>query len=498
VRPRRGNRGGKEGLTRRDFLGSALYSSSSLLLTPPILHGLLCRRAQAEGLTSWEGQYGLIHLHLSGGAGIWSWWAGKDATGALMPLNTLPKHATSTSVLSAPNGLFSGFGAPMYHMLNSTDASSTFTQSLLAQVSEANRPRIALCPVALRSQDDNVAANFSGVVPAANYSGLRGRVADSAGETASASGNNTVAMAINPLASRLNPGSVSEIINAAAWSRTFLNDGQAAHTLLAKGIQDLTVAQGGRLGSSPGAGAIQAMLAANATELVARVVPPSGTAPDDMNPANDAEMRRIFGATNTGIANAANFANSANAADIRVSVIYNVLKGTLGASAMMLGGYDYHGDAGTSTRQRDALAGVLVGQILEAAAALGPTTNRGLVLYITTDGGLAATERTGILTTESYWAGDRGQLSGAAIFVVNGAGLPTQVRTFFGALDPSNGQVDDDLVVGGTDKRGAAVLMANWLALNGKLDRLEAVLSMAGLTRAEIEKIRAEGMMFQL
>lgn len=154
-----------------------------------------------------------------------------------------------------------------------------------------------------------------------------------------------------------------------------------------------------------------------------------------------------------------------------------VLDGYLGAGTILLGGYDYHDGSRASGDARDFELGQLIGAIMETAAQKG----KDVVVYVLTDGGVAANQTIDNSTGGGGrfgWAGDSGQRSSTFMMVYKKDGRPSvrnqkrQIGYF-----KSNGAVEGAaLLTSNSVVNTSKAMVANYLALHGKEGTLEAVI----------------------
>lgn len=146
-----------------------------------------------------------------------------------------------------------------------------------------------------------------------------------------------------------------------------------------------------------------------------------------------------------------------------------VLDGYIGAGTIVLGGYDYHDGSRASGDARDFELGQLIGAIMETAA----QKQKDVVVYVLTDGGVAAGQTTDNSVGgggKFIWSGDSGQRSATFMMVYKKDGRPF-IRTankrqigYYktnGAVEGSAGLTSNSVV--NTSK----AMIANYLALHG-------------------------------
>lgn len=153
-------------------------------------------------------------------------------------------------------------------------------------------------------------------------------------------------------------------------------------------------------------------------------------------------------------------------------IVKLVLDGYIGAGTIVLGGYDYHDSTRTSGDARDFELGQLIGAIMETAA----LKQRDVVVYVLTDGGVAAATTTDS-TGKFIWTGDSGQRSSTFMMVYKKDGRPLirgtnrQIGYF-----KANGSVEGAaLLTSNSVVLTSKAMVANYLALHGKEGNLANV-----------------------
>lgn len=169
--------------------------------------------------------------------------------------------------------------------------------------------------------------------------------------------------------------------------------------------------------------------------------------------------------TNTGVRNRAK------------PIVKMVLDGYIGAGTILLGGYDYHDGTRASGDVRDFELGQLIGAIMELAA----RKQKDVVVYVLTDGGVAAQETADNSAGgggKFIWTGDSGQRSATFMMVYKKDGKPFMRKSnrqigYYkanGAVEGAAALTSNSVV--NTSK----AMVANYLALHGKEGNLDTVL----------------------
>ncbi len=173
----------------------------------------------------------------------------------------------------------------------------------------------------------------------------------------------------------------------------------------------------------------------------------------------------------------ANITNQ-NIRDRSRPIVKLVLDGYIGAGTIVLGGYDYHDGTRASGDVRDFELGQLIGAIMQTAA----QKNKDVIVYVLTDGGVAAGQATDNSAGgggKFIWAGDSGQRSATFMMVYKRDGRPF-IRTankrqigYYktnGAVEGTAGLTSNSVV--NTSK----AMVANYLALHGMEGKLAEVI----------------------
>lgn len=180
----------------------------------------------------------------------------------------------------------------------------------------------------------------------------------------------------------------------------------------------------------------------------------------------DTDATTVFNRiTNTGVRNRAK------------PIVKLVLDGYIGAGTIVLGGYDYHDGSRASGDVRDFELGQLIGAITELAA----VKRKDVVVYVLTDGGVAAgntVDNTAGGGGKFIWTGDSGQRSATFMMVYKRDGKPFMRKSnrqvgYYKA----NGSVEGAaLLTSNSVVNTSKAMVANYLALHGREGTLETVL----------------------
>jgi hypothetical protein len=158
-------------------------------------------------------------------------------------------------------------------------------------------------------------------------------------------------------------------------------------------------------------------------------------------------------------------------------IVKLVLDGYIGAGTIVLGGYDYHDGTRASGDARDFELGQLIGAIMELAA----VKRKDVVVYVLTDGGVAAQETVDNSTGgggKFIWTGDSGQRSSTFMMVYKKDGKPfTRKSNRQLGYFKANGAVEGAaLLTSNSVVNTSKAMIANYLALHGNEGTLESIL----------------------
>lgn len=476
-------------ISRREFLQELSFTAFTV---SPILSGLLSHRlANAAVLTAPVSP--IVHLHLSGGWGHHGTFVGGLASGAMISRTTMNAHGIASGFGNPTPGagILTNFGAPIYD-----GTISAFTAGLLASLSPEAQANVRIVNVMCRSKNDSDDVNY-GLLPMISKLGSVGRIGSTAGFSNSESGNGVNPLISDPAAQRLVVGKMSDIISAAAFSKTLAAHGQGLLEKLSRSMVDLANARVRSRSRNEREKQFSDVMKGSFQEASARVNPTNGTAAADLNPKRDASVQVPFGLTATTDPNeetSNGFLNSSDVTLRQAAMTKAVLDGNLSAVAFRLDGYDYHQVAQSTTNPTNNRAGTLVGRILQAAH----NKQKPVGIFLTTDGGLSANGAFNTTDPSSpQFSGDREEFSGSAYIFYAPSGSPGQKSKQLGAVDPMNGQVLGNTPVG-TDRLATAAVFYNHLLLTGNRSAAEELLELAGFSRQEIDAIRAMPAIFQL
>lgn len=472
----------KNGMTRREFMHQCALPTMTAMTLSPILEGLL-RSEQALAAGAPPNIFPISHINLAGGWGFNGTFVGKTSDGNIVSRTTMQQHGIAAGFGDpVATGLITDFGALMYPTTVSTFAAGFMSIINAASDPAALKSKIRMVVYHTESPDDNTAGNKSGLAPILANAGVQGTLASMAGTSTSASGNGTAALATSLAAQNLTVNSAGDVLNAIAFSRVLSNHSATMQQMIANAINSLG---GNRLNNVTGtnAGSFQNAGSSALGDFVAKANPSAGI--DVLNPTMNAAVATIWGLTaNTA---SSTFVNRSDRASVQATMAYALLNGYVGMAAYGMGGYDYHGQTFTSTKNMDNNAGIMAGRMIATADALGKPH----AIWLTTDGGLSA--KAGFDPTnnnDNQWAGDRSKYSGAALIVYFPSSTPTQNVTNVGDVDATNGQLNPSAATATVDM-ATAHMFYNLALLGGNPDVAVKQLLASGYSQAQINAIVA-------
>lgn len=179
--------------------------------------------------------------------------------------------------------------------------------------------------------------------------------------------------------------------------------------------------------------------------------------PDAVNAALDSDVQQVFGTLNTGVKR-----QTATMAKL-------LLDGYVGVATVSKGGYDYHNKTRSTGENRDFEVGEIIGQIFSLAA----RKRKNIMVYVLTDGGVAAREdidNSNDGRGKYTWTGDSGQRSSAFMMIYRDSARP-ELRTGrrqIGHFKESGGVENSAMVTSNSSVNLAKAIVANYLSLHGE------------------------------
>lgn len=183
-----------------------------------------------------------------------------------------------------------------------------------------------------------------------------------------------------------------------------------------------------------------------------------------VNPSTDASISTAF-------PNLANDGTQQTAA----SVAKMVLDGLAASGTITMGGYDYHSGNRTDGDAADRLAGEVIGRLIQAAS----LKNKPLVIYVYTDGGVAARNEFDPNNGKLVWSGDSGERSASFMLVFNPSGK-VQIRNTarqIGGYKEGGSNDNNATPASNSVVNVAKAVVLNYLALHGMEGQFEATVA---------------------
>lgn len=174
-----------------------------------------------------------------------------------------------------------------------------------------------------------------------------------------------------------------------------------------------------------------------------------------------------------------------------IAIAYLVLKGMAGSGTITLGGYDYHNGTATTGDQMDLAAGRVIGTLIRMAAMLG----KKLMIHVYTDGGIYAnTSAQEVRGVEKFaWQGDAEARSAAFVLVYDPDGRSSLNFQQMGAYKSDAGGTVDlsplkHVSISQNPKAQAEMVIANWLAWQGKQGEFGGLIPGSAVGRSELDE----------
>ena len=313
------------------------------------------------------------------------------------------------------------------------------------------------------TSDDDTGNNQSNPIYWLNKAGAKGKLAQLAGTQQSDSGGNSNSPidSINPSVAPVRITSRQEAMNLVSTGAVL---GSFSETKV-RGILDAASRISERKLESLSRRSlpeqIKALVGCGFSDSSKQLysVTPSKVDPNDTT-ADSATTTVFNRITNTGLR------------DRSKAITKLVLDGYIGVGTITLGGYDYHDGTRATGDTKDFELGQLMGAIMELSA----MKNTDVVIYVLTDGGVAA-GGTVDGTGKFIWSGDSGQRSSTFMLVHKSGGRPA-LRTTKRQIGyfKANGAVEGSaMLTSNSVVTTSKAMVANYLALHGLEGNLENV-----------------------
>lgn len=450
--------------SRRDFLAQGFLGMTAFALAPSAL-SLISGAAHAQvtgcaapGVT---GMTPVIIIDLAGGGNI----AGSNVMvgGAggqldfLLPANYASLGLPPDFAPSLPGKVNSEMGLAFH----SDSGMLKGIQSIATVQTRSNVEGTIFCT----TSDDDTGNNQSNPMYWLNKAGAKGQIQQLAGTQQSDSGGNSAAPAdsINPAIQPVRVQSNQEAVNIVSLGNRFASWSPAQIDMILGTASNMSGTKIGSIDRRSLPEKIKELLACGYSGTPEQI---KKFSLNNVEPDRDTVATTVFNRiTNQGLRNRAK------------PIAKLVIDGYIGAGTITLGGYDYHDGSRASGDARDFELGQLIGAIMELAA----QKDKDVVVYVLTDGGVAANSTVDNSTGgggKFGWAGDSGQRSSTFMMVYKKDGRPSirnqkrQIGYF-----KANGAVEGGaLLTSNSVVNTSKAMVANYLALHGKEGTLEAVI----------------------
>lgn len=452
--------------TRRDFLAQGFMGATAFALAPTFLELISSTaHAQATGCAApvMTGMTPVIVIDLAGGGNI----AGSNVMvgGAGGQLDFL-SPASYASLGLPPDFAPSLPGRVNTEMGLAFHANSGMLrgiQSIASVQTRANVDGTIFCT----TSDDDTGNNQSNPLYWLAKAGATGSLKPLAGTQQSDAGGNSQppVESINPAVAPVRIASNQDAINLVSLGNRFnefsSNAGSAGIIDASTRISNKKLEMINRRSLPDKIKALIACSFSQTNDQLANFTPERVSSAQ----ADDPTIFNIFqGITNTGVRDRAR------------PITKMVLDGYIGAGTIVLGGYDYHDGSRATGDIRDFELGQLIGAIMQTAAA----KNKDVVVYVLTDGGVAAQSTVDNSANgggKFIWTGDSGQRSSTFMMVYKRDGRPSirndkrQIGYF-----KTNGAVEANaMITSNSVVNTSKAMVANYLALHGREGSLETV-----------------------
>jgi hypothetical protein len=447
--------------TRRDFLSHGLVAGSAFAFAPSLL-SLLSNKVMAQECGALDvmgagSKTPVLLFDLSGGANI----AGSSvmAGGPGGQKDFLEKYTTL--------GLTDDMHPSMTGQLNEElglafHSDSGFLRGIQANTSQATRSNVdggIFCNVS----DDDTGNNPHNPAYWLNRAGAMGQLAQLAGTSNSVTGGRSTAPSISIDPSR-HPVSINSprdamgLVTAGKLNEIFPDDAKVRKVL--DTIKNLSQSKIRQFNNQTLPQQIKTLVECGYIQTNEFLEKYDSTA---LDPAADQDITQVFDLNN---------GNERRTA----SIIKLLMDGYVGVGTVQLGGYDYHTSDRSTGEIRDLIAGNMIGKALEYANLKG----KDLVIYIFTDGGVAA--RGGIDDSEEgrgklAWTSENGNRSSTFMLVHKSDGRPA-IRLPGRQVGHmrENGSVETNAtLISNSVTNLAKAVVANYLSLHGEEGELSRI-----------------------
>lgn len=432
-------------VSRRDFLSAGVIPFAVQLAVPNWLSLILGPNASAAENTCPvpESLIPFITINLTGGAAM---------AANFVPMNKDRQLLSSYNLLGLGNNqlpIEREFGNVPFAGMVDGRLVSQFLAGIRTPAQADTLGKTAFVGIPCDNLSDSVFNKFD-ISGAVTRAGLVGKFLPNIGGTYSLTGISQASAIVKPVAP-LVVGSYSTLTSSVGYSAAlgrYLNPNQ--RIALAKLVGNLTASQSKKLGTAKGIEEISSTLNCAATKNTELLKQGSAF----VDPRQNASYASVWNLTPQ---------SSDFDLDLVIgSMVYNTLLGQAGACGIELGGFDYHDDTRTTGDAADHRAGVVVGRILQGAAALG----KPVFIYIVSDGSVSSAVSEG---RGAPWRSDSGSNGLAYMLYFDPKGRPETSDFQIGQFT-DNQAADTTFLTGGDAEITAAAVFANWCQANKRND----------------------------
>lgn len=457
--------GHRKPVTRREFLAHGIIPFAAYAMAPNFLGLLLGNRAHAQALvcpSSESSAIPFISFNLAGGAAMAANFLPMNAAGG--PLASYNKMGLGNNQVPVERE----FGnAPFAGLVNGVLLSKVL-EGIRASAQASTLAKTAFLGVCTRSRDDSSENMFdiSGLV---TKFGTVGNKLPNMGVRSTNTGAGQRPAVVNPPPPLIVRG-FRDLQNSLGYSAalgTQLSTTQKEK--LANLVSNLNSEQTRKLASMSSGSQVQTLVECAGVKNVELAKEGSAL----IDPRANTQVATVWGLN----------ANTQQNAESMVfgSMVYNALLGQGGTVTLEKGNYDYHDGSRNTGNNRDRDAGVIIGRILESAAAL----NKPVFLYVTSDGAVSSPDSD---DRQAPWTSDRGSAGAAYILMYHPTARPQTTGFQIGQF--TDGQAaDDKFIIGNDPALAAQAVFANYLKFNGKLDQFNRFIPRGALEAAAIAQV---------
>jgi hypothetical protein len=452
--------------SRRDFLAQGFLGMSAFALAPSAL-SLLSQSAYADTVGCAIPQQGgltpVIIIDLAGGGNI----AGSNVMvgGYGGQMDYLANYATLGLPPDFHPSLAGKVNSEMGLVFHSTSGMLRGIQSIAAVSTRASVEGSVFCT----TSDDDTGNNQSNPMYWLAKAGATGNLRPLTGTEATPSGGNSKApvTSINPSIAPVKILSNQDAINLVSLGSRFTEfSGNAGSAGILDAVARMSNKKLEVVGRRSLPEKIKELIACSFSQTNAQLSKYTETQVTATATTDPMLFNTFAKITNTNVSNRAR------------PIVKLVLDGFIGAGTITLGGYDYHDGSRATGDTRDFELGQLIGAIMESAA----LKKKDVVVYVLTDGGVAANSVVDNSVNGGGrfgWAGDSGQRSATFMMVYKNGSRPTLRTAGKRQLGyyKSNGAVESSaLLTSNSVMNTSKAMVANYMALHGLEGKLSEIL----------------------